>query len=192
MGKHKEDKKDSAPVQQGQYYAKAIYHTKWDDGSTTIESECVVDLLNREVVSISQERDIDSIYSDEDVDDLSTVLDAQYVIFPDGETYPVVEDDTFDGVVCGDEVKVPFKLKDKPGTDSYEAFMKRVRGDEPLPVLNKVEMIKNIYGQIFQTNILANTLENYGMCGFRLVTAQVMPDGEGRPCLFLFFTKEQE
>lgn len=33
-------KKDSAPVQQGQYYAKAIYHTEWDDGNTTIENEC--------------------------------------------------------------------------------------------------------------------------------------------------------
>ena len=118
------ESRDSVAIQHGQYYAKAVYRTEWDSGETVIESECVVNLLERRIVSISEERVIDSPYSEEDVDDFVELLDGQYVEFPNGETYPVVEDGMMDGYVdCGDEAVIPFELSDEPASDTFEDFI---------------------------------------------------------------------
>ena len=112
MGKEN-DNKNSLPVQPEQYYAKAVYRTEWDSGETVIESGCTVDLLDRKIVNISEERVIDSPYSEEDVDDFVEILDGQYVEFPNGKIYPVIEEGMMGGYVdYGDESVIPFELSD--------------------------------------------------------------------------------
>lgn len=93
------------------YHARAVYVSQWDGGETTIESKCVVDLAERRIIRISNKREIYGPYSEDEVDGAVECLDRQYIVFPNGVEYPVVESGYMDGYeTCGKEEKIPFEL----------------------------------------------------------------------------------
>ena len=69
---------------------KAKYITEWDDGETIITSNCKIDVLNHTIIQISSKRKIESPIANDLIDDTIEILDSQYILFPDGTTFPVI------------------------------------------------------------------------------------------------------
>lgn len=86
----------------------ATYVTEWDDGQTIITSKCQVDLLTHTVTSISTTRHIQSSLPHNQIDDCIEILDSQYILFPDGTSFPVItKNDTYNS---NEHDRMPFLL----------------------------------------------------------------------------------
>jgi hypothetical protein len=87
--------------------------TEWDDGETTIEAACKINLIERTISDVDMnDRSIDSPYDANEVDDAVEHLDRQYVTLPDGQEFPVIEENA-----CSDALEEAEFMTKESGAD---------------------------------------------------------------------------
>lgn len=92
----------------------ATYATKWNSGKTMVKMPCIIDIIERKVLYVSNEKKIISPYDNEHDAFGYGICEGVYVIMPDGTEYPVVENSSFSGYADYDGKKVvPFIYEPK-------------------------------------------------------------------------------